>query len=177
MANPFYTIGHSTRSIPEFVDLLREANVGLVVDVRTVPRSRTNPQFNQDVLPESLAGYQIGYEHIAELGGLRGKQRLVQPSPNTYWQNDSFRNYADYALTDKFRTGFTRLRDLGDANITAIMCAEAVWWRCHRRLIADDLTAHGWRVLHLMGPGKTVPHPLNPAARLVDGTLRYPAAD
>jgi hypothetical protein len=121
MANPFYTIGHSIRTIPEFVDLLREANVGLVVDVRTVPRSRTNPQFNRDALPESLAGYQIGYEHIAELGALRRRQRLIEPSPNGYWENASFRNYADNALTDRFREGLDRLTDLGSRSITAVV--------------------------------------------------------
>jgi uncharacterized protein (DUF488 family) len=173
MANPFYTIGHSTRTIPEFVDLLREAKAGLVVDVRTVPRSRTNPQFNRDVLPESLAGYQIGYEHIAELGGLRGKQRQAAPSPNTYWENTSFRNYADYALTDKFRTGLTMLRNLGDANVTAIMCAEAVWWRCHRRIIADYLLASGCAVFHILGPGKIGPASMTPAAHLTNDGIVY----
>jgi uncharacterized protein (DUF488 family) len=176
MANPFYTIGHSTRTIAEFVDLLRETQVALVVDVRTVPRSRTNPQFNRDVLPESLAAYQIGYEHIAELGGLRGKQRLVQPSPNAYWENTSFRNYADYASTDKFRTGLTKLRDLGDANITAIMCAEAVWWRCHRRIIADYLLASGHAVFHILGPGKIEPASLTPGAHPSGNGILYPAA-
>lgn len=176
MANPFYTIGHSTRTIAEFVDLLREAQVALVVDVRTVPRSRTNPQFNRDVLPESLAGYQIWYEHIAELGGLRGKQRLVQPSPNAYWENTGFRNYADYALTDKFRTGLTKLRDLGGANITAIMCAEAVWWRCHRRIVADYLLASGHAVFHILGPGKIEPASLTPGACPSGNGILYPAA-
>ncbi|EIM26798.1 DUF488 domain-containing protein [Microvirga lotononidis] len=172
MANPFYTIGHSTRTIPEFVDLLREAKVGLVVDVRTVPRSRTNPQFNRDVLSDNLASYQIGYEHIAELGGLRGKQRLAQPSPNTYWENDSFRNYSDYALTDKFHMGLAMLRELGDANVTAIMCAEAVWWRCHRRIIADYLLASGHAAFHILGPGKIGPASMTPAARLTpDGNV------
>jgi len=175
MANPFYTIGHSTRPIPEFVDLLREAKVGIVVDVRTVPRSRANPQFNRDALPGSLAGYQIGYEHIAELGGLRGKQRLVEPSPNAYWQNDSFRNYADYALTDKFRTGLTKLRDLGGTSITAIMCAEAVWWRCHRRIIADYLLASGCAVFHILGPGKIKAASMTPAARLTTDGIVYTA--
>jgi uncharacterized protein (DUF488 family) len=176
MANPFYTIGHSTRTIPEFVDLLREAKVGLVADVRTVPRSRTNPQFNRDVLPESLAGYQIGYEHIAELGGLRGKQHMVKPSPNTYWQNDSFRNYADYALTDTFRAGLKKLRTLGGANVTAIMCAEAVWWRCHRRIIADYLLASGCAVFHILGPGKIEPASLTPQAQPSADGILYPAA-
>ncbi|MCB8822910.1 DUF488 domain-containing protein [Microvirga rosea] len=174
MANPFYTIGHSTRSIPEFVDLLREAKVGLVVDVRTVPRSRTNPQFNRDALPESLAGYQIRYEHITELGGLRGKQRLVAPSPNGYWENASFRNYADYALTERFREGLARLTDLGGRSIAAIMCAETVWWRCHRRIIADYLLAAGYSVLHILGPGKIEPASLTPGAHPSPGGLVYP---
>ena len=173
MQNPFYTIGHSTRTTQEFVDLLREAHVGLVVDVRTVPRSRANPQFGRDVLPDSLAEYQIGYEHIAELGGLRGKQRLVEPSPNEYWKNKSFRNYADYALTDRFRAGLTRLRDLGCANVTAIMCAEAVWWRCHRRIIADYLLASGYSVFHILGPGKIDPATLTPAVRRSENGLVY----
>jgi uncharacterized protein (DUF488 family) len=173
MANPFYTIGHSTRTIAEFVDLLREAKVGLVVDVRTVPRSRTNPQFNRDVLPETLAGYQIGYEHIAELGGLRGRQRQAAPSPNTYWENTSFRNYADYALTDRFREGLDRLTDLGGRSVTAIMCAEAVWWRCHRRIIADYLLASGHVVFHILGPGKIGPASMTPAVRLTTGGIIY----
>jgi len=164
MANPFYTIGHSTRTIPEFVDLLREAKVGLVVDVRTIPRSRTNPQFNRDALPESLAEYQIGYEHIAELGGLRGRQRQSKPSPNSFWENTSFRNYADYALTDRFREGLGRLTALGSETITAIMCAEAVWWRCHRRIIADYLLVSGRAVFHILGPGKIAAASMTSAA-------------
>jgi uncharacterized protein (DUF488 family) len=174
MANPFYTIGHSIRTIPEFVDLLREANVGLVVDVRTVPRSRTNPQFNRDALPESLAGYQIGYEHIAELGALRRRQRLIEPSPNGYWENASFRNYADYALTDRFREGLDRLTDLGSRSITAVVCAEAVWWRCHRRIIADHLLASGHSVFHILGPGKIEPASLTPGAHRSPDGLVYP---
>jgi uncharacterized protein (DUF488 family) len=173
MTNPFYTIGHSTRTIAEFVDLLREANVSLVVDVRTVPRSRTNPQFNRDALPESLASYEIGYEHIAELGGLRGRQRLVEPSPNRYWENKSFRNYADYALTDAFRIGLTELRDLGGVRVTAIMCAETVWWRCHRRIIADYLLASECPVFHILGPGKIEPASMTPAARLTTDGIVY----
>jgi len=173
MANPFYTIGHSTRSIPEFVELLREGNVGLVADVRTVPRSRTNPQFNRDALPESLAAHQIAYEHIAELGGLRGRQRRLGPSPNTFWKNDSFRNYADYALTDPFRAGLAKLRELGSTRVTAIMCAEAVWWRCHRRIIADYLLASGCTVFHILGPGHIEPASLTPAARLVPEGIVY----
>ena len=171
---PFFTIGHSTWSIPDFVDLLRLGEVGLVVDVRTVPRSRTNPQFNRDALPGSLAGYQIGYEHIAELGGLRSKRRGGGESPNTFWTNPSFRNYADYAATEPFRQGLERLVSLGRERRTAIMCAEAVWWRCHRRIIADYLVAGGETVFHIMAPHALEPAQMNPAAKpLPDGSLVY----
>src|SRR3712207_4120749 len=173
MARLFYTIGHSTRTIPEFVDLLREAGAQVAVDVRMVPRSRTNPQFNRDALPESLAGYQIGYEHIAELGGLRGKQRLAEPSPNGFWENTSFRNYADYALTGRFREGLDHLVDLGGRSVTAIMCAEVVWWRCHRRIIADYLVASGCAVFHILGPGKIAPASMTPAARSTTDGIVY----
>ena len=169
MAHPFFTIGHSTRTIEEFADLLRAEQVCVVVDVRTVPRSRTNPQFNRDTLPESLAAHQIGYEHIASLGGLRGKQRLEGPSPNAFWENNSFRNYADHALTPGFRAGFDRLRALGAERRVAIMCAEAVWWRCHRRIIADYLLAAGDAVFHILGPGKVEAARMTPAARPVPG--------
>ncbi|HEX2135303.1 MAG TPA: DUF488 domain-containing protein [Microvirga sp.] len=174
MGRRFYTIGHSTRTIPEFVDLLREVGTHVVVDVRTVPRSRTNPQFDRNVLPDTLAAYQIGYEHIAELGGLRGRQSRDAPSPNTFWQNESFRNYADYALTDPFRAGLARLRDLGSAAIPTIMCAEAVWWRCHRRIIADYLLASGDTVFHILGPGKLEAARLTPSARFGEKGITYP---
>ncbi|GAC1330406.1 MAG: DUF488 domain-containing protein [Beijerinckiaceae bacterium] len=177
MANPYFTIGHSTHPTPVFVELLRQSGVDLVVDVRTVPRSRTNPQFNRDALPESLADYQIGYEHIAELGGLRGRQLLAAPSPNAFWQNASFRNFADYALTGAFRSGLERLRKLGSERRPAIMCAEAVWWRCHRRIITDYLIVAGDPVLHILGPGKVQAAKLTPAARLApEGGLIYPAS-
>lgn len=175
MAHPFFTIGHSTRTTGEFLDLLRSEQVGLVVDVRTVPRSRTNPQFNRDTLPDSLAAHQIGYEHIAGLGGLRGKQRVAEPSPNAFWENTSFRNYADHALTADFRAGLERLRELGAERRVAIMCAEAVWWRCHRRIIADYLLAAGETVHHILGPGKVETARMTPAARPApDGGLVYP---
>jgi uncharacterized protein (DUF488 family) len=139
------------------------------VDVRTVPRSRTNPQFNRDALPESLAVHQIGYEHIATLGGLRGKRRSGEPSPNGFWTNESFRNYADHALTPEFRAGFDRLRVLGAERRVAIMCAEAVWWRCHRRIIADYLLQAGEAVFHILGPGKVEEARMTPAAHPAPG--------
>ena len=135
----FFTIGHSTRSIAEFVELLGEAKIQFVVDVRTVPRSRTNPQFNRDMLPITLSEFAMDYEHIAQLGGLRTKSTTVPPSVNAFWQNASFHNYADYAMSDDFKSGLMRLRELGHAKRTAMMCAEAVWWRCHRRIITDYL--------------------------------------
>lgn len=178
MANPFFTIGHSTRIIQEFVDLLRSSEVEVVVDVRTVPRSRRNPQFNREILPQTLAEHQIGYEHLAALGGLRSRQKDLEPSPNTFWDNNSFRHYADYALTEPFRAGLARLRDLGHARRCAIMCAEAVWWRCHRRIITDYLITAGESVFHILGPGHVEPASLTPAARPGPGgsQIFYPAA-
>jgi uncharacterized protein (DUF488 family) len=175
-AKPFFTIGHSTRPLDEFIGLLREARVGLLVDVRLLPRSRTNPQYNQDTLPQALAAYQIGYEHIAALGGRRGKSHDVGQSVNAFWQNASFHNYADYAMSETFRAALQGLRELGHARTSAIMCAEAVWWRCHRRIIADYLLASGETVLHIMGPGHIVPAEMTKAARRdAAGSLVYPA--
>src|SRR6266566_2847442 len=175
MANPFFTIGHSTRSITEFVDLLRSAEVQLVADVRKMPRSRTNPQYDQATLAAALASYQIGYEHLAALGGLRGKQR-DGPSSNAFWKNRSFRNYADYATTEAFLSCLARLRELGHQYRCAIMCAEAVWWRCHRRIIADYLISDGESVFHILGRGHVQAATMTPEAkRGPDGTLAYPA--
>jgi len=175
---PFFTIGHSTRSVAELVELLTSAKVGLVVDVRTVPRSRTNPQFNKDALPRALAAGPIGYEHIAALGGLRGRKVDVPPAVNAFWTNQSFHNYADYAMSDEFHAGLVVLRELGRTQRCAIMCAEALWWRCHRRIIADYLLTQGIPVAHIMGRGKIDPATLTPGARwLSNGTLVYPAID
>jgi uncharacterized protein (DUF488 family) len=176
MPNTFFTIGHSTRPVPAFVDLLTDAEVRLVVDIRTVPRSRTNPQYNCDVLPESLSALQIAYEHIAALGGLRGRNRDVQPDVNAFWKNRSFHNYADYAMSEGFHSGLFRLRELGHANQCAIMCAETVWWRCHRRIIADYLIAAGDMVFHILGKDRVEQACMTGAAKLGPaGTLTYPA--
>jgi len=165
MKFPFFTIGHSTRPIGEFIDLLAASEIGIVVDVRTVPRSRANPQYNRDALPESLSGFQIAYEHVAELGGLRARAKDVAPDVNAVWQNQSFHNYADYAMSGGFRSGLARLRDLGRVRRCAVMCAEAVWWRCHRRIIADYLVVGGEQVFHILGPGKVAIASLTPGAR------------
>jgi uncharacterized protein (DUF488 family) len=170
-----YTIGHSTRAVAELIALLREAGVNLLVDVRTVPRSRANPQFNADTLPAALKEDRIAYRHLTALGGLRGRRRDQAPSPNTFWDNASFRNYADYAMTRSFRDGLTELRALARQHTCAIMCAEAVWWRCHRRIIADYLLAAGDDVCHIMGPGKIERARITEAAAIQpDGTLLYP---
>jgi uncharacterized protein (DUF488 family) len=175
MALPFFTIGHSTRSIGEFVDLLSNAEVRLVVDVRTVPRSRTNSQYNLEVLPKTLSESQIEYQHIAALGGLRGRRRDVRADVNAFWQNRSFHNYADYAMSEGFHSGLIRLRELGHSTQCAIMCAEAVWWRCHRRIIADYLIAAGETVFHILGRNHIDQAHMTSAAKLGPiGTLTYP---
>jgi uncharacterized protein (DUF488 family) len=178
MTTPFFTIGHSTRAIEEFIGLLQGSDVQVVVDVRTIPRSRRNPQFNKDSLPQTLQSFQIGYEHMLELGGRRGKQRFIEPSPNTFWTNESFRNYADYAMGEDFRAGLAKLRELGGQRRCAIMCAEAVWWRCHRRIITDYLLVTGESVLHILGPDKVDAAELTAEARpQPDGTLIYPGPE
>lgn len=174
--NPVYTIGHSTHPIEEFTALLQSAGVDFIVDVRTIPRSRTNPQFNLDALPQALKKAGIGHRHIAELGGLRSRQKQLQDSPNTFWENKSFRNYADYALSDAFRKGLDELEALVAKHACALMCAEAVWWRCHRRIIADYLLAEGYSVFHIMGMGKIEPARMTEAAAPVgERMLRYRA--
>ena len=176
MAHPFHTIGHGRRPLAELAELLRGAEVTLLVDVRTVPRSRTNPQYNRDVLPGSLAPFGIAYEHIAALGGLRGRIREVPQDVNVFWENESFHNYADHAMGASFRDGLSHLRALGRERRCAIMCAETVWWRCHRRIITDYLLAAGESVYHILGPGHIEPATITGAARAQgDGTLVYPA--
>lgn len=172
--NPVFTIGHSTRSAAELISLLQEATADLVADVRAFPRSRTNPQFNGPVLQEALAGVGIAYRYLPALGGRRRAGEA--PSPNTLWRNESFRAYADYAGSGEFRAGLEELCVLAGEQRCAIMCAEAVWWRCHRRIIADYLLAAGFEVVHILGPGKLTPATLTPGARrAADGGLVYPA--
>jgi uncharacterized protein (DUF488 family) len=171
---PVYTVGHSTRDIVEFVELLKQGRVDLVVDIRSTPRSRTNPQFNLDALPETLATWQIGHARIAELGGRRKKSKIVASEVNGFWTNQSFHNYADYALSDEFRAGFSRLSELSRERRCAIMCSEAVWWRCHRRFVADYLLHDGRDVFHLMGTTRVEAARMNPAARAEGASLVYP---
>ncbi|MDP4199284.1 MAG: DUF488 domain-containing protein [Bacteroidota bacterium] len=170
-----YSVGHSNRPIEEFVSLLEENEIELLADVRTVPRSRTNPQFNRETLPGTLKKHGIEYIHLAALGGLRGHRKDQPASRNTYWENASFRNYADYAETAGFREGLDELIHLARAKRTAFMCAEALWWRCHRRIITDYLLAGGFVVRHIMGTGKVEVAKLNEhAAILKNGSIEYP---
>lgn len=171
-----YTIGHSTRTVDELLQLLRPAAVDCVVDVRSYPRSRRNPQFNDDVLPGALAAAGVDYRHVKSLGGRRGGHELDYPSPNGFWESPGFRNYADYALTPAFREALAALMELAERRTVAVMCAEAVWWRCHRRIIADYLLAEGVEVCHILGAGQIEAAAMTPEAEpQPDGGIHYPA--
>jgi uncharacterized protein (DUF488 family) len=166
-----WTIGHSTRTIEEFISLLKGNDIKLLVDVRSLPGSKRYPQFNKEALSDSLNKAGIRYERFPELGGRR---KAKPESKNTAWRNASFRGYADHMETDEFRKGIERLLDLtAKAGPAAIMCAEAVWWRCHRSLISDYLKACGIEVMHILDAHKIEPHPYTSAARIVDGKLSY----
>ena len=166
-----FTIGHSTHSIEEFVRLLEAHGVGELIDIRTMPRSRTNPQFNRDTLPQSLKEISIGYLHMPTLGGLRHAR---SDSPNTAWRNASFRGYADYMQTPEFAAAIDRLVELGNRTQVAIMCAEAVPWRCHRSLVADALFARGVPVEDILSAARRQPHRLTPFARVEGPRVWYP---
>ena len=171
MAPTLWTLGHSTRPIEEFIGLLRAHQISLLVDVRTVPRSRYNPQFNRDTLAQSLRDAGIAYHHCPELGGLRKPKK---DSVNRGWRNESFRGYADYMQTEEFHRAIEALMALGSQEKTTVMCAEAVPWRCHRSLIADALMSRGWDVRHIMSPEKAAPHVLTSFAHFEKGRLTYP---
>jgi uncharacterized protein (DUF488 family) len=166
-----YTIGHSTRLLGEFISILQAHCIALLVDVRTVPRSRTNPQFNRDSLPAALAEAGMAYEHSPALGGLR-KPR--PDSANTGWRNLSFRGYADYMQTPEFAAGLAALMASAARQRTAVMCAESVPWRCHRSLIADAFVAAGQQAFHIMSAAKADPHKLTSFAVVQDGRVLYP---
>ena len=166
-----FTIGHSTRTLEELIAILHRYQIARLADVRTVPRSARNPQFNHDTLPAALAAAGIAYEHFPELGGFR---RPRPDSPNDGWRNDSFRGFADYMLTDEFRAGLAKLLAAARLARTAVMCAEAVPWRCHRSLIADALTAQGVPVEDIFDAGHSRRHPLTPFARVRGGEVTYP---
>jgi uncharacterized protein (DUF488 family) len=169
-----WTIGHSTRSIEDFSALLTENRVEAIADIRRIPGSRRYPHFGREALADALAARGLGYEHFLELGGRR---RPRPDSPNTGWRHEAFRGYADYMATKAFQDDMSRLLEFAASRRVAVMCAEALWWQCHRRLVADWLTAAGHRVTHIMGPRKTELHRLTPPAQLVDGQLTYAPAD
>jgi len=165
-----WTVGHSTHPIDEFLDILHAQGVTRIADVRRFPGSRKHPQFNPDELHEALAKVGLGYTPMPDLGGRR---RPRADSPHVAWRNESFRGYADYMDTPQFAAAAERLATLARADRVAVMCAEAVWWRCHRSMIADCFKAHGWAVLHILGPAVPQEHPFTPVARVAEGELVY----
>jgi len=165
-----WTIGHSTRALHEFVELLQSFSITQVADVRHFPGSRKFPHFNKEALCESLAHVNIRYEHIEALGGRR---KAIFDSPNTTWRHPAFRGYADYMQTPSFQEGIHRLEQLAAQAQTAYMCSEAVWWRCHRSMISDYLKVKGWTVLHIMDKEKVKEHPFTAPAKVINGQLSY----
>jgi uncharacterized protein (DUF488 family) len=176
MSPRILTVGHSTHPIEEFTDLLRDAGVTHLVDVRTLPGSRHNPQFNEENLGPALEAAGIRYRREQRLGGLRKTDHSVDPSVNAFWENRSFHRYADYALSGAFTEGLEALLELAQPpHLPAIMCSEAVWWRCHRRIVADHLLARDVAVAHLMPGGRMTPATLTKGARVhPDGAVTYP---
>ena len=165
-----WTVGHSTRESEELFKALRSFEIQVLADVRSFPGSRRYPQFNKEQLKTSLAAGGIEYQHFPELGGRRSAR---SDSHNIAWRNKMFRGYADYMETEEFHAGIERLLEVSRTRRTAIMCAEAVWWRCHRSLISDYLKAQGVEVTHIMAPGKSEPHSFTSAARIINGELSY----
>ena len=172
MNQTLWTIGHSTRSIEEFVELLESYKLEAVADVRRLPGSRRLPHFDQDVLSQRLGGMGIEYRWFAALGGRRRANKLSQ---NTAWRNASFRAYADHLESAEFEAGLTELLELSEHKRTTLMCAEVVWWRCHRALIADVLKVRGLEVIHILDLSHAVEHPYTSPARVVDGRVTYSA--
>ncbi len=166
-----WTIGHSTRDWPVFVDMLRDAGIATLADVRRFAGSRRNPQYAGAAMAQTLREAGIEYVAMPELGGRR---EPVADSVNNAWRVAAFRGYADYMATPEFASARERLMKIATRSRCAVMCAEAVWWRCHRRLISDDFTIRGWEVVHLLAHGETQPHLLHENACLIDGVLRYP---
>jgi uncharacterized protein (DUF488 family) len=170
-----YTVGHSTRSMEELLDLLREQGIQTLIDVRRFPGSRRHPQFAQDALAASIASAAMEYMHVVELGGRRSGGA---GSPNTAWRNASFRAYADYMSTPPFRAALRRVAEHASRSTSALMCAEALPFRCHRRLISDALVARGAEVIHILGPRRCEPHQMHPHAQVLDdGRLLYQEPD
>ncbi|MCA5895149.1 DUF488 domain-containing protein [Isoptericola sp. NEAU-Y5] len=177
-SEPFFTVGHSSRTLQEFVDLLRQSGVELLVDVRRLPGSARYPHFDEDALAASLRSVRVGFERAEGLTGRRPVSKDVPFEMNAWWENRSFHNYADHALSDDFRHALADLREQGHARRLAVMCSEAVWWRCHRRIIADHLLAHGEEVRHIVGRGHVDPARLSAGAVVGEGRrVTYPLPD
>ena len=170
-----HTIGHSTRPLDEFISLLQASSIECVVDVRRLPGSRAYPQYNSDALQKSLADVGIEYWHLTAIAGRRRAKEVQASAESTFWTNSSFRRYAAYAHTQEFHAGLQALEQRAQQQACAVMCAEAVWWRCHRRIISDYLLADGFRVLHIMGAGKVDTATLTKGACIIDGRPVYPA--
>jgi uncharacterized protein (DUF488 family) len=165
-----WTIGHSTRSLEEFIAILVSFEIEVLADIRSYPGSRRYPHFNEKALEKSLPEAKISYIHLPELGGRR---KMKPDSRNTVWRNAAFRGYADYMETEEFRNGIRSLENIALDKRIAYMCSEAVWWRCHRSLVSDYLKSTGWKILHIMGIGKSEEHPYTSAARIENGRLVY----
>lgn len=165
-----YSIGHSTRSLDEFLNMLQSFDIKILTDIRSLPGSRRFPQYNMENLKTSLEEIGVKYIHLADLGGRR---KVKKDSKNNLWNNDSFRGYADYMETEEFENAIVKLEHIALEQPTAYMCAEAVWWRCHRSMVSDYLKAKGWAVLHIMATGKVQEHKYTSPARIVDGNVFY----
>ena len=174
MPAAIWTIGHSTRPIEEFLGLLAKARIEVVADVRSFPGSRKNPQYGKEALVATLAAHSIGYQWLQALGGRR---QASPDSPNTVWRNASFRGYADYMSSVEFERGRAQLEEAAYKALTAVMCSEALWWRCHRSMIADALCVRGIEVVHILDAKHSMVHPMTTPARIVRGELTYTAAD
>jgi uncharacterized protein (DUF488 family) len=172
VSGEIFTVGHSTHALEELAGLLRGHGVERLADVRTAPRSRRTPQFNREELERELPARGVEYVHMGELGGWR---RPAPDSPNDGWRNAAFRGYADHMAGEEFAEALGRLEELAAERSTAMMCAESLWWRCHRRLVSDALTARGWTVRHIGPDGRLTEHELTPFARVDGERLTYPA--
>jgi uncharacterized protein (DUF488 family) len=168
--NTIWTIGHSTRSLQDFLALLHSFKIKVLVDIRNYPSSKRYPQFNKEALEVSLPSNAVEYIHLKELGGRR---KPLANSINTAWRNEAFRGYADCMQTAEFKKAIQKLEAIAQKQFTAYMCSEALWWSCHRALVSDDLKSKGWTVVHIMDVGKATEHPYTKPARIVDGVLRY----
>ncbi len=168
-----FTTGHSTRSLEEFIRLLKNFNIKLLADIRSYPGSKRFPHFNKEALQQTLTQHGIAFQHFPELGGRR---KTSKNSKNTAWKNDAFRGYADYMETEDFKKGIHELEKAAAVQTSAYMCSEAVWWRCHRSLVSDYLKSKGWKVMHIMGENKSDEHPYTAPAKIVNGRLSYAAA-